>query len=884
MMTLWLKGLFQDRRGRLTGTIAGIALTVAMLAALGAFLSHSASSMTRRAIEGVPVDWQVQLVPGTSIQSISQAVHKAVAVTKLQTVGYANVDSLETSTGGTTQTTGEGKVLGIDATYAQDYPGQFRTLLGGIEGVLIAQQTAANLHATVGDVVTIHRTGLPAVQVKVAGIVDLPNANSMFQAVGVPPGAAPQAPPDNVLLLPMAMWHEFFDPQANVRPDSVRTQLHVGLMRNKLADSPEAAFTDVQRAARNLEARIAGNGIVADNLAARLDAVRSDALYARVLFLFLGAPGAVLAALLTFAVANSGGDRRRRDQALLRLRGASQAVILKLAAAEAAYVGTIGALFGLVMAAVSTKYVLGMVIFDTSVLIWTTISVVVGLMLASIAIIVPAWNDARHTTVAAARLTIGRAASPIWRRVGLDYILITLSAIVFWRTWGTGYQVVLSPEGTSSSMVDYQAFLAPILFWLGTGLLTVRWCLAGLVRGRTSLTGLFQPIAGSLSGLVAAAMGRQRKRITQGVALVALAFAFAMSTAIFNTTYRAQALVDAELTNGADVAVSGSMLAPASMKLKELAAMPGVSVAQAMQHRFAYVGNDLQDLYGIDAKHIGDVTKISDAYFQGGTAKSLLDLLARTPDGILVSEETVNDFQLKLGDELNLRLQNGKDHQYHPVKFHFIGVVREFPTAPRDSFLVANAPYIAQQTGAVGAEVVVLKTKGIPADVAAAARSIVTSLPGVKVSDISQARHLIGSSLTSVDLTGLTRLELGFAVLMVAGATGLILALGLADRRRIFAILSALGAKPRQLGAFLWSEALFIFVTGALVGTGTGVALAWMLIKLLTGVFDPPPDFLSVPWVYLVSVVGIAFISAVAAVKGAQAETRVPAVQRMREL
>lgn len=884
MMTLWLKGLFQDRRGRFAGTIAGIALTVAMLAALGAFLSHSASSMTRRAIEGVPVDWQVQLVPGTSLQAISQTVHKAVAVAKLQTVGYANVDSLETSTGGTTQTTGQGKVLGVDATYAQDYPGQFRTLLGGIEGVLIAQQTAANLHVTVGDVVTIRRTGLSAVEVKVAGIVDLPNANSMFQAVGVPPGAAPQAPPDNVLLLPMAMWHEFFDPQAAVRPDSVRTQLHVGLMHDKLPDNPEAAFTAVQGAARNFEARIAGNGIVADNLAARLDAVRSDALYAKVLFLFLGAPGAVLAALLTFAVANSGGDRRRRDQALLRLRGASQAVILKLAAAEAAYVGTIGALFGLAMAAVSTRYVMGMVIFDTSALIWTLMSVVVGLLLASVAIVVPAWNDARHTTVAAARLTIGREASPIWRRVGLDYILITLSAIIFWRTWSTGYQVVLSPEGTSSSMVDYQAFLAPILFWLGTGLLTVRLCLAGLIRGRATLTGLFQPIAGSLSGLVAAAMGRQRKRITQGVALVALAFAFATSTAIFNTTYRAQALVDAELTNGADVAVSGSMLAPASDKLKALAAMPDVTVAQAMQHRFAYVGNDLQDLYGIDAKHIGDVTKISDAYFQGGTAKSVLDLLAKTPDGILVSDETVKDFQLQLGDELNLRLQNGQDHQYHQVKFHFIGVVREFPTAPRDSFLVANAPYIAQQTGAVGAEVVLLKTKANPVDVAAAARNIVASLPGVKVSDISQARHLIGSSLTSVDLTGLTRLELGFAVLMVAGATGLILALGLADRRRIFAILSALGAKPRQLGAFLWSEALFIFITGALVGTGTGVALAWMLIKLLTGVFDPPPDFLSIPWAYLASVLGIAFISAVAAVKGAQTETRVPAVQRMREL
>ena len=883
MIALWFRGLVQDRRGRLAGTIAGIALTVAMFAALGAFLTHSASSMTRRAILDVQVDWQVQLVPGTNSASISRTIEKMASISKLQTVGYANVDGLEAKTGTTIQTTGQGKAVGIDANYADSFPGQLRLLLGSLNGVMIAQQTAANLHVTVGDAVTIHRIGLPPVEVKVAGIVDLPNANSMFQAVGVPPGAAPQSPPDNVLLLPMDVWHDFFDPQAAVRPDSVRMQLHVGLAHEKLPDNPEAAFVSVQGAARNLEAHIAGNGTVANNLAARLDSVRSDALYSRVLFLFLGAPGALLAAFLTLAVAASGSDRRRRDQALLRLRGGSRTIILKLATVEAAYVGLIGAFFGLCLAALSIRFLLGIVIFDVSIIVWVMIAVLIGFLLATVAIIIPAWIDAGNTSVAAARMTLGHDAGRIWRRIGLDYVLIILSAIIFWRTWSTGYQIVLAPEGTSASSVDYQAFLAPVLLWLGTGLLTIRLCQGGLVRGRIGLTALLKPIAGSLSGVVAAAMGRQRHRITQGVALVALAFAFATSTAIFNTTYHAQALVDAELTNGADVAVTGSMLAPASSKLKELAALPGVAVAQSMQHRLAYVGNDLQDLYGIDAGHIGDVTRISDAYFQNGNAKSTLDLLAKTPDGILVSDETVKDFQLQLGDELNLRLQNGQDHQYRNVGFHFIGVVREFPTAPRDSFLVANADYIARQTGTDTAEVVLLKTAASPAEIAVAARKIVASLPGAKVSDIGQARHLIGSSLTSVDLTGLTRLELGFAILMVAGATGLVLALGLADRQRIFAILSALGAKPEQLGAFLWSEALFIFLSGAVVGTLIGFALAWMLIKLLNGVFDPPPNYPNVPWLYMATLASIAFVSSAIAVKSFQRETKMTAVQRMRE-
>src|SRR4029077_4172241 len=67
--------------------------------------------------------------------------------------------------------------------------------------------------------------------------------------------------------------------------------------------------------------------------------------------------------------------------------------------------------------------------------------------------------------------------------------------------------------------------------------------------------------------------------------------------------------------------------------------------------------------------------------------------------------ETVNDFQLLPGDAINLRLQDARTHQLTTVGFHYIGVVTEFPTAPKDSFFVANAGYIAEHTGsnAVGA-------------------------------------------------------------------------------------------------------------------------------------------------------------------------------------
>lgn len=884
MIRSWFLGLIKERNRRLVGSMAGVAVTVAILAALGAFLAQSTASMTRRAVASVPVDWQVQLVPGTTVQSVAAMLDKAASVTALHEVGYADVDAFEAHTGPTVQTTGKGKVVGLDPTYVRDFPRQLRLLVGSLDGVLVAQQTAANLHVTVGDTVIIRRPGLPSTNVTVGGIVDLPNADSMFQAVGVPPGAAAQAPPDNVLLLPLGEWHRLFDPQTTIRPDAVRMQLHIGLAHDTLPRDPVAAFVAVQGAAKNLEIRIAGNGIVADNLAARLDAVRSDALYAKALFLFLGAPGAVLAILLTTAVVASGGIRRRRDQALLRIRGASRAQIIKLAAVEAALVGSGGTVAGLLLAELLSRTILGGSIFNLTARYWVAGAICAGVALAFAAILATAWIDAKQTTVAAARTATGGDRVRLWRRSGLDFILIALSAIVFWKTWSTGYQVVLAPEGTPSSSVDYSAFLAPVLLWLGVGLLTVRLCLAGLQRRRAILAKGLLPIAGVLAGVVAATIGRQPKRMTQGIALVALAFAFAASTAVFNTTYHAQTLVDAELTNGAGVTVTGTAQAPASVKLRELAALPGVTAAQAMQHRLAYVGTDLQDLYGIDAAHIGEATRMSNAYFEGGDAEKTLALLARTADGVLVSAETVRDFQLQPGDKVNLRLQSASDHQYHVVPFRFIGVVREFPTAPRDSFLVANADYVGRMTGADASEIVLLKTSAATAPIAAAARTIVAALPGAKVSDLGEAQRLIGSSLTAVDLGGMTRLELGLAVLMVATATGLILALGIADRRRTFAILSALGAKSQQLGAFLWSEALLLFVAGTLIGTLTGFVLAWMLVKLLTGAFDPPPESLSVPWIYLGGLIGVALVSVAIAVLGALRETRVPAVQRMREL
>src|SRR5207253_2384004 len=115
---------------------------------------------------------------------------------------------------------------------------------------------------------------------------------------------------------------------------------------------------------------------------------------------------------------------------------------------------------------------------------------------------------------------------------------------------------------------------------------------------------------------------------------------------------------------GADVTVTTAPGPSADPTLgATLAATPGVRHVEPMQHRFAYVGNDLQDLYGVNPATIADATRLQDGYFSGGTARQMMGRLGHQPDAVLVSAETVRDYALQLGDEITLRLQDGATHQ-----------------------------------------------------------------------------------------------------------------------------------------------------------------------------------------------------------------------------
>ncbi|MEV6945839.1 FtsX-like permease family protein [Streptomyces sp. NPDC051172] len=881
MISSWVSGLARHRTGRLIAAMTGIALAVALVAALGSFLTASKATMAQRAVRSVAVDWQVEVQTGADPNTALSLVHKTPGVGSAVPVGFAHTSGFTATAQGSTQTTGPGMILGIPDNYRTLFPGAIRSLTGRPTGVLLAQQTASNLHAAPGSAVGVRLPGTTGVrQVRVDGVVDLPQADSLFQKVGAPPQSQPVAPPDNVLLVPAAQFASL-----TRGATAVTTQIHVA-RDAALPHDPAAAFTSVTGAAHNLEAKGAGSVLVGDNLGAALDSARQDALYAQILFLFLGVPGAVLAAALTAAVAGAGGERRRQEQALLRLRGLAPRRIMALAGLEAALVGLGGGLAGLGIAALTGRLAFGTASFGASAgtwIVWYAIAFVLGAAVAAGSVLVPAVRDLRTVTVADTRRTTRRTGSPWWMRIGLDFVLLIGSWLVFRASSGNQYALVLAPEGVPSISVSYWAFLGPALLWIGAALLLWRLTLLALTRGRPVLARLSRPLTSTLAGTTAAVLARRRRTLARSMVLLALAVSFAVSTSVFNSTYKQQAEVDARLTNGADVTVTEPPGAQTPPSADGALKVSGVRHVEPLQHRFAYVGSDLQDLYGVRPDTIASATSLQDAYFSGGTVQQLMRRLAQRPDNLLVSEETVKDFQLSPGDTINLRIQDATTKALRTVPFHYAGIVKEFPTAPKDSFFVANASYITKATGSDVVGAFLVDTGG--SNQKAVAAQLRGQLgPSATVTDLTQTRGTVGTSLTSVDLAGLTRIELAFAVLLAAGAGGLVLALGLAERRRTFAITTVLGATRRHLRGMVLTEAIVLTAGGLLGGALIGWALSEMLVKVLTGVFDPPPAALAVPGGYLTLTAAAAVAAVLAAALNGVRRARRPAVEELRDL
>ena len=714
--------------GRAATRLVTLALAVALLAAMLLFIGHSLGTMTRGAVQSVPVDWQGPVSSSTAAKRIAFRVSKQPGVLAAAPVATAPFAGIEHAAAAGSIRSGAGSILAVQPGYLAHFD-TLRFLRGSLApgSVVLDQQLAATLQAQPGDTVSLSpRPGKPPVRLRVSGIALVTAPDLLFQPLNPLVGPAPAQPPANIAILLLDTFASKIAPAlplvTNASPTLPGTQSGIQWQVQAQADpaalhgSPSAALVQATRIRNRVERSFPGQIVFVDNLESALTGAAGDALYAQTLYIMLALPGALIALGLAYLAALGAVDRDRRDLALLRARGARRRDLLFLAAIESLLLGVLAGALGTAIALLAV-HLAGSAGGVGTVRALVTFGICVGLAaFGAAAARIGASLGAFRANVSEGRRSARRERAPLWQRLYLDLLCLVVSGLVYWLTARTGFSAVVNPDSNPTLSLSVYMFLAPALLWLGAALLLVR------LRG-AALAWIATRAAGgntvSWRRFLLASAGRRGAAINRGLLVVGLLLAFGVNLGIFTATYDQQARVDAQLTVGGDVVVSAPPAAITKNGLRaKVANTPGVAGVTPVDHSYAYVGPDLQDIFGIDPATFQTGSVLRDSYFLGGTAADILARLRATHDGVIVSKETIADYSLSLGDLLRLRVLDHSTGKFRVVPFHVIGIVQEFPSAPKDSFMVTNLPYLQSVTHDPGPNVLFVAAKGDPVSLA----------------------------------------------------------------------------------------------------------------------------------------------------------------------
>ncbi|MGZ4200788.1 MAG: FtsX-like permease family protein [Thermoleophilaceae bacterium] len=866
---LAIAGLVRSPARTLTRIVV-LAAAVALLGAMLLFVGHSLRTMTGSAVRSVPLDWQGPVASYPQAQKLGAGVARERGILQASATATAPFAGASHAGSGGVTSAGRGAILAVPPDYLRHIK-TFRYLQGSLQpgGVVLDQQLAATLQAHIGDRVNLTPSaGARPQPFKVTGVALVTAPDMVFQPLNPLLGPAPAQPPSNVAIMPVDTFAHTLAPALKaISPASPGSSVVPGAQAGTqwqvqaqvdpavLGGSPSHAFKAAGQTVSRVERSLPGQVQFVDNLADQLNTAAGDALYAETLYIMLAVPGALIALGLGYLAALGTVERDRRDLALLRARGATRRELLALAGIESLAIGVLAGLLGAAAALAAVSWLIkggvgltaGRVVLATGACVALAIA---GAAAARIGATASVWR----ASVTEARRSVRREGKPLWQRLYLDVLALAVSGLVYWLTARTGFSAVVNPDSNPTLSLSIYMFFAPALLWIGATLLLVR------LRGR-ALAWLARRAAGGRAqtpgGFLLASAGRRGGAINRGLVVVGLLLAFGVNLGIFTATYDQQANVDAQLTLGGDVTVNAPPGVASARRLPaRIAAVPGVNGTTAVEHSYAYVGPDLQDTFGIDPNTIERGTTLRDSYFVGGGAGEMIKRLRARRDGVLVSKETITDYSLARGDLLKLRVLDHRTGRFRVVPFHVVGVVQEFPSAPRDSFMVTNLSYLQAADHAGGPNVVFGRSSDpgpTSRRVAAATRS-----DGAIVKNINEQTQQTVSSITTVDLRGISKIEEIFTVALAAAAMALFVTLAVIERRHEFATMTALGASLREVGAFVWSEAALVLGAGLVLAAGLGWLLSKMLVAMLQHVFDPPPDHLAVPWGYLLGLGGAA--------------------------
>jgi putative ABC transport system permease protein len=591
--------------------------------------------------------------------------------------------------------------------------------------------------------------------------------------------------------------------------------------------------------------------------------------------------------------------RQRNEIAVLRSRGATAFQIVGIATLEALMLAglalAIAAPLAISVAQTigSTKSFLNFTLSADLRTQLTASALRFGLVAVSVTLmaqVLPSLSASRHTIVSYKQELARTVRAPWWQRAWLDILLLIPAFYGVYLLRQQGSIITESAAGASGDMFDNPLFfLLPSLTAFALTLLVLRLLplvmrLLSWIAARTSSVGFL---------LATRYLARDPEFYTTPLILLMLTLSLSVFTASLAQTldnhlydqnyYRVGA--DARLVElGASSAISGGFGAaggPAAAQGADAAAEPTseeeeigepewvfIPVSEHLKVKEILAATRVGEFGG--RVQIGDEWKASSlmgvdrvdfpkvAYwrhdFAAASLGALMNSLAIASDGILAERRFMRQNGLRVGDQVQVRLNATENDTVTPMKI--MGDFEYFPTwySPEEEkpLFIANLDTLFEMSGGEQPYDVWVKT-----DPEIDYAKMVDDLRDIEITlfDYDVAAQRIATAQRRPERQGLFGvLSVGFLASALLTVLGFLLYALFSFRRRFIELgtLRAIGLSASQLAIFLVSELAFLILLGLGAGTWIGILISQFFIPYLQIGTDVtaniPPFTVDVAW------------------------------------
>ena len=821
-------------------------------------LGPSASFSSREI--GVPV--KANTSEPLSLDELTRQIGQIPGVARAEPLSFVDLDPGSLSAGAKRLPEAT-RVFGLDNRYLEQDP-SIRIVEGSYEpgSGLLSAEAARALSIGPGGVVQIRVPGMSQpLSVLISGITDVSRAKSLFysregkrleQFVYVRNSVivAPEVFPKTII---PAFQNVATAPGTVLRSQPI-LEADVFMEREPLDADPGTALAQTKAVADGVNAVALGQDVLIDNISNALQVARDDARTAKRMFVFLGLPGALLAAILTAYAGGVLASALRREQAILRIRGANRRHLLRMHALRTLALAAVGSVLGVALGLVSSAAVLSADALASASPVSLLASALLGAGAGFLATGVALYAAGRRgitRQISDERAQLASRA-PLWRLLGIDFLILAAAIGVEWyqRRHGGFEGVQGSVYFGRAVSLQLHLVIVPIGIWLGGVLVLGRIVERGFAFLPLPLRHRF---GRPLRGLLTRSIRRRSWAAATAVIMVGLIVALGTSVASFSASYNQAKARDARFVVGSDVRVTPSPISALDHppQYAEQLKVPGIQTATPVVYGLNNAllesenNEDAGNMAAIDPAAFGQVAPLIDTDFLGTTAANAMDALQRQPGGVLLTEDLADTLDVDVGDSVQVLFARGTQDQ-KLSELTVIGLFQRLPGFPEGVDVLVNIQRQMQLIPSTNTTFFLAQTTD-PSDatldrVVAGLQEGPGSADALQIDTRATALDKDQSSLAALNIRGLLTLDSAYALAMAATAITIFVFGLLLQRRREYVTLRAQGMRIGKIRSLLVTESSGVVVIGAAVGVLVGAVMAYFLVTVLRPLFVLRPE------------------------------------------